>query len=337
MTAKATIKEVKFRFNGTDDLSSIKVTEIKNKVYKDKKSKPLWGVERSDNQFLLDISPLWGLISGPDQGNVSVYTIRKESLYLPGYTGVSALFRESTQNLPGADFYRQGMKFVFNIDSNPDIPDYTGRINLAMYRRWKKLSRAPATTPKILNLIWTDFAANAFVGTRGLHGARTQSSTTLDKGKAAESKSTSKTHAVKFMRRRALYHWPYAIPALIVLSLTLLVAIAMLVFTLMGRTSMTRMRQYHNKTSQGRIFTTHLYHQEDETAAETRIAPHKPTRSSTRRWVENKGKNPVTVAEGENDSLVIDGPQAAQARPLLQENPMAQREPDVFNGHQRDD
>ncbi|KAL1976221.1 hypothetical protein VTN31DRAFT_2503 [Thermomyces dupontii] len=72
-------KRVTFRFNGTDDLSGIKITEINNKVYQDEESKPLWGVERS-NLTLDDAKPLWGLISSPDQGNVSLYTLRQESL-----------------------------------------------------------------------------------------------------------------------------------------------------------------------------------------------------------------------------------------------------------------
>ena len=44
---KATIKTMSFRFNGTDDLSGLKVTEIVPKRYNDDASKPLWGVENS--------------------------------------------------------------------------------------------------------------------------------------------------------------------------------------------------------------------------------------------------------------------------------------------------
>lgn len=59
-------------------------------------------------------------------------------------------------------------------------------------------------------------------------------------------------------------------------------------------------------------------------------------RNSTRRWLEDKGKNPVTVVEGKNDMLVIDGPHAAQAEPLLQRSRMG-RELDASSGHQRYD
>lgn len=341
MTAKATIKRVKFRFNGTDDLSSIKITEIKDKAYEDENSKPLWGVDHSDDHIFLDLtSPLWGLVASQDHRNVSVYTIRAESLYLPGRADSSVLSRGGTQNLPGADFYRQGLKFVFNMGLKDSetfdsvTPDYTGRMNLAMYRRWKRLSKTAETTPKILNLIWTDFAANAVVGTRGLHGARMQCTKSLDKRDTEKSELSSNTHPVKLIQRRALYRWPYAIPALIVLFLTILIAFITLGFTLMGRASMSRMRQYLNKTSQGRIFTTHLYDQKNETSGGTQIASHKPTRSSTKRWVENKGKNPVTVAEGKNESLIIEDPREAQAQPLLRENLMMQGESSAFHGHE---
>lgn len=59
---KATIKTVSFRFNETDDLSGLEVTEIAPKRYDDSSSKPLWGVENS-HLFLRDASPLWGLVS----------------------------------------------------------------------------------------------------------------------------------------------------------------------------------------------------------------------------------------------------------------------------------
>lgn len=128
------------------------------------------------------------------------------------------------------------------------------------------------------------------------------------------------------MQRRVRYRWAYAIPAPIVLALTAAITVATMVFTLMGQANMTRMRQYLNKTSQGRIFTTYLYVQKGETAAQAVPATRKPKRNSTRRWVENTGKYAVTVAERDNDSLIINGSGAPQALPLLQETPVTQRE-----------
>ncbi|KAL1976220.1 hypothetical protein VTN31DRAFT_2502 [Thermomyces dupontii] len=114
MTAKATIKRVTFRFNGTDDLSGIKITEINNKVYPDEGSKPLWGVERSEKR-LVDVDPLWGLISSPYQGNISLYILRQESLYLPGREGSLFTPLGGYEYLPGADFYSKGLTTVFKL------------------------------------------------------------------------------------------------------------------------------------------------------------------------------------------------------------------------------
>ncbi|KAL1995994.1 hypothetical protein VTN49DRAFT_529 [Thermomyces lanuginosus] len=329
MTAKATIKRVTFQFNGSDDLSALKVTQISNKVYPDEESKPLWGVERTDKK-LADVKPLWGLISSPEQGNISLHTIRQESLYLPGYeSGLRFSSLGGTQNLPGADFYAKGIASVFSENGGSDIPDYTGRMNLAMYRRWQELSESAETTAKILNLIWTDLSSNAVVGTRGVHGARNQSpylSSNLEKRDVTVSEPSSNPPRVKYMQRRVRYRWAYAIPAFIVLFITAVIAFTTLVFVLIGRANMTRMRQYLNKTSQGRIFTTYLYGQKGETFAQASPASPSLAPGSTRRWVQNAGKNPVTVAEGANDSLVIHGPQIAQAQPLLQ-HPSMQTQP----------
>ncbi|KAL1976249.1 hypothetical protein VTN31DRAFT_2531 [Thermomyces dupontii] len=326
ITAKATIKRVTFQFNGTDDLSGLKVAEINNKVYPDEESKPLWGVERSDKK-LADVNLLWGLISSPDQGNISLHTLRHESLYLPGYE-IGHPFSTSggTENLPGADFYIKGITSVLS-RRGLDFPDYTGQMNLAMYRRWQELSTSAETTAKILNLIWTDLSSNAVVGTRGLHGARKQGpylSSNLEKRDPSVSEPSTNPPRVKSMHSRVRYRWAYAVPAFIVLFLTAVIALATLVFTFMGRVSMSRMRQYLNKTSQGRILTTYLYGQKSETFTQAPSASPSLSRRSTRRWLQNVGKNPVTVAEGANDSLVIHGSpratlaaESADAEPTL--------------------
>ena len=176
MTVKATIKRVTFRFNGTDDLSGLKVIEINNKVYPDEESKPLWGVERS-NLKLRNVNPLWGLISSPDQGNISLHTLRQESLYLSGFSDGSKFSSKwNVQNLSGVGFYSEALGTLFDLAAmSPTdltlIPNYSGKMNLDMYRRLQDLSRSAESTAKILKLIWTDLSANAVVGTRGLHGA----------------------------------------------------------------------------------------------------------------------------------------------------------------------
>ncbi|KAL1997484.1 hypothetical protein VTN49DRAFT_15 [Thermomyces lanuginosus] len=86
----------------------------------------------------------------------------------------------------------------------------------------------------------------------------------------------------------------------------------------MGWAGTSRMRRFLSKTSQDRILTTYLYGKGKGIVAQSQLKTHKQARSSTRRWVENMGKNLVAVTEGENDLLAIDGLHAVQAQPLLQ-------------------
>ncbi|PCG97336.1 Hypothetical protein PENO1_063700 [Penicillium occitanis (nom. inval.)] len=74
---KALIKTVTFQFNGSDDLSGLKVTQISEKVYPDGTSMPLWAVENT-NLSMSDVAPLWGLVT-PDtarQINISSWGIQ---------------------------------------------------------------------------------------------------------------------------------------------------------------------------------------------------------------------------------------------------------------------
>lgn len=82
--AKASIKTVSFRFNGSDDLSSLIVTNLVEKNYPKEDSKPLWAVENT-GMYLRDVNPLWGLVKPEGQAGFNLSTIQKESLMLPGY------------------------------------------------------------------------------------------------------------------------------------------------------------------------------------------------------------------------------------------------------------
>ncbi|KAK4246331.1 hypothetical protein C7999DRAFT_33294 [Corynascus novoguineensis] len=74
--------------------------------------------------------------------------------------------------MPGVHFPGATLETLYySVDPGLDgLPDYSGQTNLALKRRWKDLSRSADTVAKIPNLIWTDLAANAVVGTKGLAG-----------------------------------------------------------------------------------------------------------------------------------------------------------------------
>jgi hypothetical protein len=254
-TSKGIIKTVSFRFNGSDDFSGLTVTEIQDKVYADDDHKPLWDVEQT-NLTLNDVSPL-GLVTNSGQGNISLSTVRKESLYLPGYTGWSSGFSAipGFQNLPGLDIYVSAIGTALNLRGDQlGVFDYTGRTNNAFLRKWQELSKSAATASRVLNLIWTNAAANAVVGTKTLQAPQQRG---LQKRANNDSNDTSNLFPqVILYKRRVQYHWPYGIPAFIALLFTVALIIVSLIAALLGHSGPGTMRRLLNKTSLGPVLTS---------------------------------------------------------------------------------
>ncbi|OAP60410.1 hypothetical protein AYL99_05412 [Fonsecaea erecta] len=315
-TSKARIKTVYFRFNGSDDLSGLTVTNISDKVYPNESSKPLWGVEKTD-MVLADVNILWGLLSGPDQGNVSVTTLRKEFLYLPGYAsgGAGAPFTVGYQNLPGVDFHIGALGVLYNIapSTGNTLTDYTGKTSLAMYRLWQDLSRTPETAARILNLVWTDVAANSVVGTRSLQPPQQQ---TLQKRDGSSSQGDNDLLIpVNVYERRVRYHLVYGIPAVMAAFGTLCVLTTVLGVLCLGRASTNKMRRYLDRTSPGRLVTSQSYTQSQATKPSGKDTG---TRRSTKQWLKTQGGKQITLSEAEDGSIIIEEPQAECIQPFLQ-------------------
>lgn len=255
---EALVKTVTFVFNITDDLGGLGILDITDKKYPSQDALPLWGVENVDNTtglYLADLEAIWGLVSPTylTANNISaanVSTVRKESLFLPGYPLLS-VHGGGLSNLPGVTFpaativsMKAGME-----SSGSGLIDYTGRSNVAMSRRWARLSRSADSVRKIHNLIWTDIAANAVLGTKGLH------SSTMT---AARASSDLPVPLVSVYHRRIQYHLPFAIPAIIVLVLLLSALVLTSAAVFLGRTGFSKMRRFLNATSAGRIMTSVL-------------------------------------------------------------------------------
>lgn len=164
---RAVLKTVDLRYNGTEGLASLSVANITEKTYARKEDQPLWGVENITD-FLSNIKPLWGLVSSQYRDREDITVIQEPSLWLPGYkSGISPV--STIENLPGTNFPVDllGAAYGLEGDQEDQVADYTGKTNLAMYAKWQEYSRAATSTSKIFNLIWTDMAANAVLGTRG--------------------------------------------------------------------------------------------------------------------------------------------------------------------------
>lgn len=312
---KASIKTVSFRSNGTDDLSGLTVESIEDKFYPDEESKPLWAVENSEMP-LKHGSPLWGVVTPEAATQLNLSTVRKDSLYLPGYAGV-VTGMTSHENLPGADFAAQALGTAYQTGQSSSMTgsfDYSGQANLALYRLWQEYSRTAPTSAKIINLIWTDLAANLVLGTRGLQAD------VMEKRKRDEILSSDlQMPQVTSYTRRVKYKYAYGVPAFLALALTILSALATAFFTIFGHAEPSTMRTFLHHTSAGRLLSaqnTHNGHP-SHPGYEGCVTPEQEIRDPcipTKQWVKGGGKDKFTLsADGWTKDVQLHGPRYDKA------------------------
>lgn len=308
---KASIKTVDFAFNGTtDNLSNLKVRAIREKVYPDEESKPLWGVEKTTDK-LVDVSPIWGLVSPEAQDDVEMTTLRKEFLYVPGHSGsFSGEFNNRvsmTQNLPAMEFPARALSSAWSEGGSIGTADYTGEANFAMSLRWRELTQNVTTVHKILNLIWTDLSANAVIGTKNLAGDddNDDDDDNNDDGlrvkkRATEDSSNNKDRPlvpVTVHRRRIRYKMAYGIPAFVLLALTVGTTLALAVLLFCCRTGVGKMKLYLSQTSTGRILTTEKREDGLRRSATSSLP--------TKLWVNGPGREEITLG-ADKECLDVD-------------------------------
>lgn len=285
-TSRAIIKTVDFRFNGTDGLKSLAVTNVKNKIYENENDKPYWGVEHP-NMSLNTVNPLWGLVSERYKGRPNIDVIQKDSLYLPATNPVTTSVPVSTyMNLPGVSFHTGAFSATYNIggETQNDIADYSGKTNAAMFSKWQKLSAQPDSTAKIINLVWTDVIANSVLGTRGWLSENKENRHSKRDNKGPPKEGNEAEVPVTEFTRKIRYHPAFAIPAIIVLIIASFVACTVMVLFVLGRARPSRMREYLFHTAAGRIMASLLY--------TNQANPQAPTKQ----WIHQVGGKRVTVA-----------------------------------------
>ncbi|EDN02871.1 predicted protein [Histoplasma mississippiense (nom. inval.)] len=224
--ARAVIKTVDFRFNGTDGLNSLAIRSIRDKTYAKDTDKPLWGVERSE-EILDEVLPLWGLVSDQNKGRDDLSVLQKEYLWLPGYAGRFGTSPVGYSNLPGMYFHTGGFQTAYDISTSPPsgVSDYSGATNLAMYSKWQELSEKANTTARIINLVWTDVAANAVVGTKGWFSQDRKSIVKHDDQSSTRPEVNDLREVpVVIFRRVVKYNLKFAIPAILALVFTVVIA-----------------------------------------------------------------------------------------------------------------
>ncbi|EXJ94562.1 hypothetical protein A1O1_02958 [Capronia coronata CBS 617.96] len=291
---KASIKEVRFRYNATgltgNTLKALTVVNVTDKPYSDNKSMPLWGVESPDME-LADVPQLWGLISPELESSVNLSTIRAPHLYLPGYGGLLSGSSPGQENLPAADGLTDVLAGVYQDTLGAgDMADYTGTTNMAMYATWRDLASSAATMKKIPNLIWTDLAANMLIGTRSwTSGSALPANLQKRADTANGSDGNSAVVPVTVYQRQIRYHWLFAIPAFLALFLFLVVLMAALVSVLSGRGLPARVQHYLYHLSSGRLLGSIQYPDEGDS-----LAP-------TKEWIARVGRRPSGLHEGPRD------------------------------------
>ncbi|KKZ63673.1 hypothetical protein EMCG_01980 [[Emmonsia] crescens] len=263
--ARALIKTVDFRFNGTDGLKSLSVRGIREKTYAGDDDKPLWGVEHSE-KILDEVLPLWGLVSDEHKGRKDMSVLQKESLWLPGYAGRVGTSPIGYSNLPGMYFHTGGFEAAYDINTSPysGLSDYSGATNIAMYSKWQEWSDKASTTAKIINLVWTDVAANAVIGTKGWIPRQGRTSIARrDDGDVQPSPRPANNDLrevpVIVFRKVVKYDLKFAIPAFLALVFTLVIASTTCLLCMFGRARPSRMRKYLFYTSAGRVMASFVY------------------------------------------------------------------------------
>lgn len=257
--AKATIKTVTFRTNGTEDLSALRVLEIREKAYRDSSRMPLWGFEETGLP-LVAITPVWGIVSSAYEDYPNISTIRQPSLYLAGQTGsgqMTSLEKAPwSQSLPGSDFWSAAMASVYTDEfatkPGPGAMDYTGFSSVSLLDKWQELAKTPQGAARIINLIWTDLAAPAVVGTKG----------TLGHNNAGLANETA-TPMVRPIVRRVKYRLRFGIPAFVLAMVLLFITLLALASTFLRRSGLRNIERRLHQTSVGRAYSWMYWPQED--------------------------------------------------------------------------
>ena len=141
-------------------------------------------------------------------------------------------------------------------------------------------------------MIWGDIAANTVVGTKGMAGRAPERQVRLSKRDDSEAPpSLPSTQTITLSKRRVLYHWPFAIPALLVAFTFVLVAIAAVLSCCINGSPFHSLRTSLERTSAGRILAATAYPQ------------YAPPGSGTNQWISAVGRREVTFRSGRPTGL----------------------------------
>ncbi|KAH7127759.1 hypothetical protein B0J13DRAFT_645774 [Dactylonectria estremocensis] len=292
-SVKATIKTVTFFHNGTtDNLEGLVVKEVEEKKYRDESDMPTWGMENS--AFTVDqFEPIWGLVDPAFEGFPNISTVQAPSLYLPKLNYHTLSYSIPWMNLPAA-IVPVATYITMGVDSSSiswSGIDYTGQGSMSLWMRWKELSSSATSISKINQLLWTDIAASALVGSKGTLGSRN-----------SESEDTPSIN-VQPTIHRVKYRWAFGIPAFIVALCLCLVFAVVVGSVLFGHASLSRLRQNLKQVSVGRVLTS-IFHPESSDLA---MEPLVWGKENALRQIDMSGKHPMPDRGNEQAPLPVVG------------------------------
>ncbi|KAL4738779.1 hypothetical protein BDV11DRAFT_215666 [Aspergillus similis] len=336
---KALVKTVEFQYNGTG-FDALKVRSLKPSEYKTPASLPTWGVEDLPEHDIDTAPPMWGLLS-PNANTTSlayynITTISAESIHLPGYMtpeypllrGLNSVPMGTGQNLPGVDFYNQALMTAYTVGAqgfNPEA-DYSGAQSLALYAKWQGLSKTVEGTAKIIDLVWTDVATNAVVGTAGW-GLTASPSSAADGDQGSKSESEIVNVPVFVYGSHIRYRIPWAIPAFVTLGITAVLLGLLVTMLVTRRTGVKRLRAALESTTLGRVLAPFIPapgdgHNPDEGAEGKTAGPGD--------WVRSVGRRKILITPEaiSADGAVLGGEEKKSIQTPAVEEQQLQSEPD---------
>ncbi|KAF9468272.1 hypothetical protein BDZ94DRAFT_1304553 [Collybia nuda] len=254
---RASIQTMTFSINSTRELNNLQITR------KPSTTPVLWAVEKTDLK-INDVDLFWGHVADKCESDPSLSTIRSTGLYVPAggadIWGVSVSGQPST--IPAIAWEK-----VY--DTSGDLP-YSGKDNYALLTKWQSLlAKDPELGhAQIRNMIWTDIVANNLVG--------------------SESHSTL---AVASLGPSVTYDLKYGIPLLVLFLIWAPSFIGSAIVLLFGMLRISRIRDFLNHTSVGRLAVGH-----SALVAAERISPpdSEPIHPNEDGWRKTVGETPVS-------------------------------------------
>lgn len=241
---KASVKTVSFEISDEAVLANLKIRDVRPS----NATNLTWAIENT-GWDVMDINPLWGLVSEEAASHRGLSVFNTPEIYLPaGRSGADQGSLDSNDATAGISAPLAALANVYTLSSLEGFvsgvgsgPLYRGNYNWPLLLEWSRLSQNASTAGRIIDLIWTDLMANLVVGTKGPlypNGAL---------------RPAAQHIAI------VAYDWRYAALSLLFAGLYLAMLIATLLCYLFKQCTLENLRFMLNQTAAGRSVTTERY------------------------------------------------------------------------------